>query len=63
MRIQSSPEAPRGALNNFNNLRRRMRNGADGNTFTTLVKAATVVDDGGLTAEKLALISGKVVEH
>jgi hypothetical protein len=63
MRIQSSPEAPRGALNNFNNLRRRMRNGADGNTFTTLVKAATVVDGGGLTAEKLALISGKVVEH
>jgi hypothetical protein len=40
-----------------------MRNGADGNTFTTLVKAATVVDGGGLTAEKLALISGKVVEH
>ena len=35
-----------------------MRNGADGNTFTTLVKASTfVVDGGGLTAEKLALIS------
>jgi len=58
MRIQSSPSLPRGALNSFNSLRRRMRNGADGNTFTTLVRASTsVVDDGGLTAEKLALIS------
>ena len=58
MRIQSSPEAPRGALNNFNNLRRKMRNGADGNTFTASVKGNNlVVDGGGLTAEKLALIS------
>jgi hypothetical protein len=65
MRIQSSPEAPRGALNNFNSLRRRIRNGADDNTFTTSVKASTfVVDGGGATAEKLALISmGGVIEH
>ena len=64
MRIQSSPETPRGALNNFNSLRRRIRNGADDNTFTTLVKASTfVVDGGGETAEKPALISMGVIEH
>lgn len=41
-----------------------MRNDADGNTFTTLVKPSTfVVDGGGLTVEKLALISEKMIEH
>ena len=49
-------------MNNFNNFRRRMRRGADGNTFTVSVEAsANGVGDGGLTDERLALISAEVI--
>ena len=39
-----------------------MRRGADGNTFTVSVEAsANGVGDGGLTDERLALISAEVI--
>ena len=58
MRIHNSPSVPRGTLNNFINFRHRMRRGADGNTLTVWVKASAVgIDGGGLTDERLALIS------
>jgi len=41
-----------------------MRSGADGNTFTVSVEASVDgVDDGGLTDERLALISAEAIGH